>query len=68
MFEIEEQYLDCKLIRNLLQPLVENSISHGLMDSKDGGTITIRLTGDEQNLLFEVRDNGIGMDSGVLKD
>lgn len=67
LFEIEEQYLDCKLIRNLLQPLVENSISHGLMDSKEGGTITVRLTGDEQNLLFEVRDNGIGMDSGVLK-
>ena len=66
VFDIDQQYLNCKLIRNVLQPLVENAISHGLKDKLEGGIIKIRLTGEAKNLLFEVSDNGAGMSSGLL--
>lgn len=49
----------------LLQPLIENSIKHGLEPRIDGGTVTIRsrITEDGR-LLVEVEDDGVGMTPG----
>jgi ligand-binding sensor domain-containing protein len=45
----------------LLQPYVENSIWHGLLHKKGGGTVTIRLRQPDENLLHvEITDDGIG--------
>jgi two-component system LytT family sensor kinase len=49
----------------LLQPLVENSIKHGLEPRIHGGIITIRsrLVGDR--ILIEVADDGVGITAGT---
>ena len=49
----------------LLQPLLENSIKHGLEPRIEGGTVTLRsrLT-DDGRLLVEVEDDGVGMAPG----
>jgi sensor histidine kinase YesM len=48
----------------LLQPLVENSIKHGLEPKVDGGSITVRARRTSSNLLcLEVIDTGVGFDS-----
>ena len=45
----------------LIQPYVENAIWHGLMHKKEGGKISILITqSDEQFLLVEIIDDGIG--------
>lgn len=44
----------------LLQPLVENSIKHGLSPLKLGGKICIKITKDDENLLITIADNGAG--------
>jgi two-component system LytT family sensor kinase len=46
----------------LLQPLIENSIKHGLEPRISGGTVTLRsrIT-DEGRLMVEVEDDGVGM-------
>ncbi len=46
----------------MLQTLVENAIKHGLEPKLTGGYIAIRAMKLEQDLLVEVRDNGIGFD------
>ncbi len=47
----------------LLQPLLENSIKHGLEPRIDGGTVYLRsrIT-DQGRLLIEVEDDGVGID------
>jgi two-component sensor histidine kinase len=45
----------------LLQPLVENSVKHGISPKRQGGTIFIQILREEQHLSIEVRDNGVGL-------
>jgi sensor histidine kinase YesM len=44
----------------ILQPLVENSIKHGLSRKMGAGLITIRSHRDQQRVVIEVEDNGMG--------
>jgi len=46
----------------LLQPLVENSIVHGIRKLPDGGMVAVRASRAGDELRFEVRDSGPGCD------
>lgn len=46
----------------LLQPLVENSIVHGIRKLAEGGTVTVRASRSGGEVRFEVRDTGPGCD------
>ena len=60
--EIAEETLDVVIPSMLLQPLIENSIKHGLEPRIDGGTVTLRSRITAQGkLLLEVEDDGVGM-------
>jgi two-component system LytT family sensor kinase len=50
----------------LLQPLVENSIRHGLSGKVEGGTITLRARRNGQRLLLEIEDDGVGIPEAQL--
>lgn len=50
----------------LLQPLVENSIRHGLSSKVGGGTITLRARRKGSRLLLEVEDDGVGIPEAEL--
>ena len=60
--EIAEDTLHIVVPGMLLQPLIENSIKHGLEPRISGGTVTIRsrIT-EEGRLMVEVEDDGVGM-------
>ncbi|RZM19290.1 MAG: hypothetical protein EOO88_38425 [Pedobacter sp.] len=45
----------------IIQPLVENSIVHGLAQKGDAGKLSIRITADQSYLTIEVADNGTGL-------
>ena len=63
--EIADDTLHVVVPSMLLQPLIENSIKHGLEPRIDGGTVTLRsrITRDGR-LLVEVEDDGVGMPPG----
>ncbi|MDQ0017666.1 hypothetical protein J2W23_006080 [Variovorax boronicumulans] len=47
----------------LLQPLVENSIRHGLEPKVEGGEIHVRARRNADRLVIEVSDTGVGLDA-----
>ncbi len=49
----------------LLQPLVENSIRHGLEPKVEGGRITVSARREDGRLVIEVLDSGVGLGEAV---
>ena len=64
--EISPDSLDLVLPSMLLQPLVENSIKHGLAHRIGMGRVTIRSARTADHALIEVADNGAGMADTTL--
>lgn len=66
--EIEDSILNYEMLNLLLQPLVENAIIHGLDHKDTEGTkhLIVRGWQEADTLIFEIRDNGCGMQKDVL--
>ncbi len=58
---VDQGTLEAFVPSMLLQPIVENSIKHGLSAKLDGGQITIRTSYSDGRLVIEVEDNGAGI-------
>jgi two-component system, LytTR family, sensor kinase len=59
--ELSTDSLDVMVPSMLLQPLVENSIKHGLASKVEGGSIYLRSRLSGTGLIIEVEDDGVGM-------
>jgi two-component system LytT family sensor kinase len=64
--ELDPASLDVMIPSMLLQPLVENSIKHGLSSKIDGGSIYLRSRISDTKVIVEVEDDGIGMGAAQL--
>ncbi|HEY0827411.1 MAG TPA: sensor histidine kinase, partial [Bacilli bacterium] len=62
LYEIDEELLECPTVKLILQPLVENSIMHGLELTEKIGIIVVRVYQMNGDICLEVEDNGKGMD------
>lgn len=60
-YEIDDRLLNLYVLRLMLQPLVENSISHGVAALNSTGFIKVRVYQRNNLVYFVVVDNGIGM-------
>lgn len=56
--------LDAIVPSMILQPLIENSIKHGLAPKVDGGSVILRSRFEEGALVIEVQDDGVGIPAG----
>jgi two-component system, LytTR family, sensor kinase len=61
--EIDPRTLDILVPSILLQPLIENSIKHGLEPRIHGGTVTLRSRLEGDRVSIEVADDGVGMNN-----
>ncbi len=62
-FEIEaqEEVLQCKTVKLILQPIIENAIYHGIEYMVDEGFIKVSAEIVDEKILLQVSDNGSGM-------
>lgn len=59
--DVEEEVMDCEILKLLLQPLVENAVHHGIKPKDGKGTVSIRVFSDEDEIIFIISDDGVGM-------
>lgn len=58
---ISEDILEEKMLKLILQPIIENGIYHGLEPKVSGGFLMISGERDNDELVFVIKDNGAGM-------
>ena len=66
--QISADTLDLIVPSMILQPIVENSIKHGVGPKVGGGRITIRSRRENGHAIIEVVDDGVGMSEEELRD
>ena len=66
-YEIEEGLSSIRVPRLILQPLVENSIYHGIRPKGEHGVIRVTVKRQEDFLFLSIYDNGIGMSAHQRK-
>lgn len=64
--DIDSHIPEKKILKLLLQPLVENALYHGIKHTRDRGKITVSIKRDGEKLRFSVTDTGIGMTPEAL--
>jgi two-component system sensor histidine kinase YesM len=65
--DVPKELMQLKTLRILLQPFVENAIYHGIRHMPESGHIRITARWEDGSLVFEVADNGVGMDADKLQ-
>ncbi|HHV12813.1 MAG TPA: histidine kinase [Clostridiales bacterium] len=60
-YEVEEHLLKHKILKLLLQPLIENAVHHGIKGNNGAGNILIKIFEDEEEIILIVSDDGVGM-------
>jgi two-component system sensor histidine kinase YesM len=65
---LDEGALNCMIMKNLLQPLVENALNHGIEPKRAHGTLILRAELRNGDLVLQVIDDGVGMDGRTLTD
>jgi len=68
-YDVDPQVLPAQVPVLTIQPLVENAVKHGLATKQGGGTISLKARVDPlaSSIKILVKDDGIGMESHVLR-
>jgi len=67
--ELDEEdtfFLDYRIPKLTLQPIIENAIVHGLERKLGIGTVCIEITALDNRIIMRIADDGIGIDEAVL--
>lgn len=67
-FNVDEKIMNCIIIKLILQPLIENSIYHGIKLKKGRGNIVVSGEVKNNYIIFKVIDNGAGIEEPRLTE
>ncbi|WP_363315545.1 cache domain-containing sensor histidine kinase [uncultured Flavonifractor sp.] len=66
-FDVDPACLNFYCNKITLQPIIENAINHGLDLLVEEGRITVQVRQAGEDIVFYVRDNGVGMSEGQIR-
>ncbi len=64
----DRDLLKCLIPNFILQPILENAITHGLEDKPSGGQIMLTIYSTQSRLIMQVADNGSGIPDKNLRE
>lgn len=64
--DVDENVKDISIPSLIIQPLVENSIKHGLLKKREGGFVNIIAKKENKGCLITIEDNGVGIDQKII--
>ncbi|MBB3128744.1 two-component system sensor histidine kinase YesM [Paenibacillus rhizosphaerae] len=67
IMDVPEPYLGLSVLKLVFQPIVENSVFHGLERKPGLGTITITASREQDYVVFVIGDDGVGMDADTVQ-
>lgn len=59
--DVPEELYSCRILKLILQPLVENALYHGLLHCNAGSSIYLSARKENKIIYFTVKDDGVGM-------
>jgi two-component system, sensor histidine kinase YesM len=63
----QPELYDCRILKLLVQPLVENAIYHGIKNKESPGIVRVSGTQEGGAMMIRVSDDGVGMDADRLE-
>ena len=67
-YDVEEGLENIKIPSLTIQPLVENSIKHGLLRQRGGGHVYITAKKKDKGCIVTIEDDGIGIDPKIIEE
>lgn len=64
--DVDENIKNINIPSLIIQPLVENSIKHGLLKKREGGFVNIIAKKENKGCLITIEDNGVGIDQKII--
>jgi two-component system sensor histidine kinase YesM len=67
-FDVDQELLQCRVIKLLIQPLVENAIVHGVEPKRGAGHVNVFVARDGAHMRIGVTDDGVGIDAETIRN
>ena len=65
--DVPEGYMDYRIVKMTMQPIIENAILHGIVPTGTYGEIRVSIRETENDLYISIEDNGTGVDGKELQ-
>lgn len=66
--QVPEELLQYQIPKLIIQPILENAITHGLAPKTSAGQVWLQVTREGEDMVITIVDDGVGMRSNVLKN
>lgn len=66
IIDVPDELIECKIPKLILQPFLENSITHGLAPKAVPGTVSLSVRKESNDIVVTIQDDGVGMRSNIL--
>lgn len=68
LVDIPENMMRMKVPAFILQPIIENSIKHGILPKPSGGSVILKASCFQDEMLLTIEDTGVGMKKDRLEE